>query len=85
MYVKTMSETELNFDVELDASGLSCPMPIMKLAKQIKSMKSGQILKMIGTDPGSLEDVPKWCKRTGNELIQIESKSGKNSFFIKKK
>lgn len=80
-----MSETELQFDIELDASGLSCPMPIMKLAKQIKSMQSGQILKMKGTDPGSLEDVPKWCKRTGNELLHVESKSGYNNFYIKKK
>ena len=80
-----MSEIELKFDVELDASGLSCPMPIMKLAKQIKSMQSGQILKMLGTDPGSLEDVPKWCKRTGNELLHTETKSGVNSFYVKKK
>ena len=80
-----MSEIELKFDVELDASGLSCPMPIMKLAKQIKSMQSGQILKLIGTDPGSLEDVPKWCKRTGNELLHIESKSSANFFYVKKK
>lgn len=80
-----MSEIEMNYDVELDASGLSCPMPIMKLSKAIKSMQSGQVLKLIGTDPGSLEDVPKWCKRTGNELLQIDSKSGINNFFIKKK
>lgn len=80
-----MAEVELKFDIELDASGLSCPMPIMKLAKQIKSMQSGQILKLIGTDPGSLEDVPKWCKRTGNELLNVESQSGKNYFYVKKK
>ena len=79
-----MSELEIKFDIELDASGLSCPMPIMKLAKQVKAMQSGQIIKLIGTDPGSLEDVPKWCKRTKNEFLGSETKGGKNYFYIKK-
>jgi tRNA 2-thiouridine synthesizing protein A len=74
----------MEFDVELDTSGLSCPMPIMKLGKQIKSMQSGQVVKLIGTDPGSLDDVPKWCKRTKNELLHTESKGGNYFFYIKK-
>ena len=80
-----MSELDIKFDIELDASGLSCPMPIMKLAKEIKSMKSRQVLRLKGTDPGSLEHVPKWCKRTGNELLHIESQGGANFFYVKKK
>ena len=80
-----MSETEVKVDVELDASGLSCPMPIMKLAKEIKSMKPGQVIRLKGTDPGSLEDIPKWCKRTGNEFLNVEKVSGANLFYIRKK
>ena len=79
-----MSELEKKFDIELDTSGLSCPMPIMKLSKQIKSMQSGQIVKLIGTDPGSLEDIPKWCTRTKNELLGTETTGGKNYFYVKK-
>jgi tRNA 2-thiouridine synthesizing protein A len=60
-------------------------MPIMKLAKAMKKMKSGKVLKMLGTDPGSKEDVPKWCKKTGNELLEVGEETGVNIFFIRKK
>ena len=72
-------------DEQLDCRGLSCPMPIIKLAKAIKPMKSGQVLEMSGTDPGSKEDVPKWCKKTGNELLDVVEESGVNKYYIKKK
>jgi len=76
---------EIKADEKLDCKGLSCPMPIIKLAKTIKPMKSGQVLEMAGTDPGSKEDVPKWCKKTGNELLDVKEESGVNIFYIKKK
>ncbi len=74
----------MDIDVELDATGLSCPMPIMKLSKSVKSMEVGQVIKMISSDPGSEEDVPKWVKRSKNELLESNKDSGSYIFVIKK-
>ena len=74
----------MDFDETLDCKGLSCPMPIIKLAKAMKKMPSGKVLQMIGTDPGSKEDVPKWCNKTGNELLGSAEESGANIFYIRK-
>ena len=71
-------------DQTLDCKGLSCPMPILKLAKEIKSMESGKILELLGTDPGSKTDVPKWCDKTGNELLGQEEDGGVHKFYIRK-
>lgn len=70
----------------LDCKGLSCPMPMMKLAKAIKGLNSGEILEMIGTDPGTKSDLPKWCDKTGNVLIEEgEVEGGVFRFLIQKK
>ena len=70
----------------LDCKGLSCPMPMMKLAKAMKGLASGEIVEMIGTDPGTKSDVPKWCAKTGNTLLKSsELDGGVNSFVIEKK
>ena len=67
----------------LDCKGLSCPMPIVKLAKEMKKMNKGEVLMMLGTDPGSKEDVPAWCQRTGHEFLGIEEKQGYNEFYVR--
>ena len=72
-------------DQILDCKGLSCPMPIIKLAKTMKKMPSGKILEMQGTDPGSKEDIPKWCKKTGNVFLNAIEEAGVNTFYIQKK
>ena len=70
----------------LDCKGLSCPMPMMKLAKAMKGLESGEILEMLGTDPGTKSDMPKWCEKTGNELlVQNELEGGVTRMVIKKK
>jgi len=70
----------------LDTRGLSCPMPIMKLAKAIKEINSGEILEMLGTDPGSKSDLPKWCEKTGHTLLEAtELEGGVFRFLIQKK
>ena len=61
----------IDADQTLDCKGLSCPMPIIKLAKTMKKIKSGKVLEMLGTDPGSKGDVPKWCKKTGNLFLEM--------------
>ncbi len=71
-------------DHMLDCSGLSCPMPILKLAKQMKSMEGGQVLEMTGTDPGSKKDVPGWCEKKGHELLEIVEEEGTYKFYIRK-
>lgn len=60
----------------LDCKGLSCPMPMMKLSKTMKDLKSGEILEMLGTDPGTKSDVPSWCEKNGNELLSVEDLDG---------
>jgi len=75
----------MNADKEFDATGLSCPMPIAKLVQQIRTMETGEVLKLVADDPGSMEDVPAWCRRTGNELLESIEKSDSFIFHIRKK
>ncbi|RKZ30092.1 sulfurtransferase TusA family protein [bacterium] len=74
----------MNADETLDCKGLSCPMPILKLAKAIKAMESGKVLELLGTDPGSKTDIPKWCEKTGNEFLGMEEEEGVAKYYIKK-
>lgn len=60
----------LKADETLDASGLSCPLPVLKTRKRLKSMKSGQVLQVLATDPASFVDIPHFCNVTGNELLR---------------
>ena len=71
-------------DRVLDASGLSCPMPIVKAAKEMRALEPGQVLKIIATDHGSLADVPAWAEDTGNELLASLSEGGKYVFLVRK-
>ena len=68
----------------LDAKGLMCPMPIVQLAKKIKTMKVGDELDLISDDVGSKEDVPAWCQRTGNQLVDMKEAGGVFTYRIKK-
>ncbi|MDI6800155.1 MAG: sulfurtransferase TusA family protein [Actinomycetota bacterium] len=70
-------------DVVLDCKGQFCPMPILNTKKASKKMASGQILEVLGTDPGTERDLPAWCKRTGNDLIKMDQLGGVLHFFIK--
>ncbi|MBW1671213.1 MAG: sulfurtransferase TusA family protein [Deltaproteobacteria bacterium] len=68
----------------LDAKGLSCPMPILKTKKEINKIKSGEILEVLGTDPGTRNDIPGWCDRVGHEYLGEREDSGFLHFYIKK-
>jgi tRNA 2-thiouridine synthesizing protein A len=72
-------------DDTLDCTGLMCPMPIVKLAKKMKEMESGKVLELVADDVGSKEDVPAWCNRTGNELVDQKEEGGKFIYYVKKK
>lgn len=71
-------------DQVLDCSGMSCPMPILKTKKAVDALQSGQILKMIATDPGSTSDMQAWTEKTGHQLVASEKEGDKFVFFIKK-
>jgi tRNA 2-thiouridine synthesizing protein A len=75
----------MQFDKELDASGLSCPLPILKTKKSLSDLASGQVLKIVATDPGSVKDMQAFCKQTGNELLSTEENNKVYAFFVKKK
>ncbi|HEY3419460.1 MAG TPA: sulfurtransferase TusA family protein [Methanomassiliicoccales archaeon] len=71
-------------DETLDCKGLMCPMPIVKLAKKMKELPVGKVLEMISDDIGSKEDVPAWCKRTNNELVEMKEDKGVFYYYIKR-
>jgi len=71
-------------DQELDASGLNCPLPILRAKKTLNGMDAGQVLHIIATDPGSVKDFEAFCKQTGNELLESKEEGGKFHFEIKK-
>lgn len=71
-------------DVKLDACGLQCPGPIMKVNNELKEMRPGQILEVTATDPAFARDVESWCRRTGNEFVNSKFEGRKVKVFIKK-
>ncbi len=75
----------MNFDKEFDASGLSCPLPIVKTKKSLADMQSGQVLKVIATDCGAVKDMQAFSDQTGNPLLSSSEEAGKYIFFIQKK
>ena len=75
----------MKFDKELDARGLNCPLPILRTKKSLTDMESGQILKVVATDPGSVKDFQAFAKQTGNELVSSETANHEFIFFMKRK
>jgi tRNA 2-thiouridine synthesizing protein A len=75
----------MNFDKELDARGLNCPLPILRTKKALTDMQTGQILKILATDPGAVKDFQAFSKQTGNELMNSAEANGEFHFWMKKK
>ncbi|MDH5218755.1 MAG: sulfurtransferase TusA family protein [Gammaproteobacteria bacterium] len=73
-----------DFDQELDASGLNCPLPILRAKKALAALTAGQVLHVIATDPGAVKDFEAFAKQTGNELQESREDGGKFYFLIKK-
>ncbi len=73
-----------DFDQELDASGLNCPLPILRAKKALNTLTTGQILRIVATDPGSVKDFEAFSKQTGNDLLSSGEEAGKFIFMIKK-
>ncbi len=75
----------MNFDRELDARGLNCPLPILRAKKALNEMLSGQVLKTVATDPGSVKDFQAFSKQTGNELVSQAAAQKEFIFYMKKR
>jgi tRNA 2-thiouridine synthesizing protein A len=75
----------MQHDKELDARGLNCPLPILRTKKALTDMLSGQVLKVLATDPGSVKDFQAFSKQTGNALLSSEAAEKEFVFFMKKK
>lgn len=74
-----------HFDRELDARGLNCPLPILRTKKTLNDMTSGQVLKILATDPGSVRDFQAFSKQTGNELLFQAATGAEFSFYLRKR
>lgn len=72
------------FDHELDASGLNCPLPILRAKKALAGMEQGQVLKVLATDPGSVKDFEAFARQTGNALLDSSTEEGKFKFLLEK-
>ncbi|MEO6823364.1 MAG: sulfurtransferase TusA family protein [Nitrosospira sp.] len=75
----------MNCDKELDVRGLNCPLPILRTKKSLVDMTSGQILKIIATDPAAAIDFQVFAEQTGNELLISSETGGEFTFYMKKK
>jgi tRNA 2-thiouridine synthesizing protein A len=74
----------MNFDKELNARGMSCPLPIVKTKKALNEMTSGQVLRVISTDCGSVKDMAAFAEQTENQLMGQDEVNGEYVFYIKK-
>jgi len=74
----------MEFTQELDARGLNCPLPILRTKKALSTLASGQVLKVISTDPGSVKDMQAFAKQTGNPLLSSAEVGGEFVFFMQR-
>lgn len=75
----------MNFDVELDARRLACPLPILRTKKSLSQMSSGQVLRIVATDKESPKDFEVFCRQTGNELLSSAEQDGEYVFLIRRR
>ena len=80
-----MEASNVDFDKELDARGLSCPLPILKTKKSLNELTTGQVLKVVATDPGSVKDMQAFANQTGNPLLSSAEENKTYVFYLKKK
>ena len=72
------------FIEKFDATGLNCPLPILRSKKILTKLDAGDVLYVISTDSGSVKDFDAFCKQTGNELLESSEADGKYHYYIKK-
>lgn len=75
----------MDFQKELDTRGLNCPLPILKAKKALADMHSGQVLKVVATDPGSTRDFQAFARQTGNELVEQSAGDGEFVHYLRRR
>ena len=75
----------MQHDKEIDTRGLNCPLPILRTKKALADVQSGQVLKVVATDPGSVKDFQTFAKQTGHALLSHAEANGEFTFYMKKK
>lgn len=79
------ADSVMNFDVELDARKLACPLPILRAKKSLSQMTSGQVIRIVATDNGSPKDFEEFCRQTGNALLSSLEQDGEFIFLIRRR
>lgn len=75
----------MNVDIEVDARGLNCPLPILKAKKALNSLQSGQTVRVVATDAGSVRDFQAFAKQTGNELVEQQTAGAEFIHLIRRR
>ena len=75
----------MRHDKEIDTRGLNCPLPILRAKKALTDVKSGQVLKIVATDPGSVKDFETFAKQTGHALLEHALANGEFTYYLKKR
>jgi TusA-related sulfurtransferase len=75
----------MQFDKEIDTRGLNCPLPILRAKKALTDMTSGQVLKVVATDPGSVRDFQAFARQTGNDLVGQEEGGGEFIHLLRRR
>lgn len=74
----------MDYTHDLDARGLNCPLPILKMKKTITKAVSGDVVRMVSTDLGSLKDMEAFCNQTGHALLSRDTIGGEHIFYVRK-
>lgn len=75
---------DMEHDDEYDASGLICPMPVLKARKRLMALRPGQVLRLIATDPVAVIDLPHFCAQSGHELLSMHEDGDAQIYLIRK-
>ena len=83
---ETICEIEtMEFQKDLDARGLNCPLPILKAKKALAEMQTGEVLRIVATDSGSVRDFQAFARQTGNALLEHSQHNGEFTFYMRRK
>lgn len=74
----------MEFDADLDATGLLCPLPVLKARKRLQPLTSGQVLRVLADDPAAIIDIPHFCTEQGHTLLQADTDADPQVYFIAK-
>ncbi len=74
----------MNWDVEIDAAGLLCPLPVLRARKRLLAMQPGQVLRLIATDPAAVVDVPHFCAQAGHAFLGMADEGAAQAYLIRR-